>query len=185
MCNILQLYFFTVEFGLCKQDNQLRVYGAGLLSSVAELKHAITATEKIKRFDPDITCKEECIITAYQNAYYYTDSFEEAKEKMRYAPGEGATSFRVNCRHRYRNFAREIKRPFGVRYNPYTQSIEILSNAEKIAALVSELRGDLCIVSNALRKIHEQDETVDVEGIANLLHTGLEIDIPEDKEGRH
>lgn len=47
-----------------------------------------------------------------------------------------------------------IQRPFGVRYNPYTQSVEILSNVEKIAALVSELRGDLCIVRNALEKIH-------------------------------
>ena len=78
-----QLYFFTVEFGMCKQDGELRVYGAGLLSSVAELQHAITSTEKQKRFDPEITCREECIITAYQNAYYYTDSIEEAKEKMR------------------------------------------------------------------------------------------------------
>lgn len=79
-----QLYFFTVEFGLCRQkDGTFKVYGAGLLSSVAELQHAITTTDKIKKFDPDETCKEECIITAYQNAYYYTDSFEEAKEKMR------------------------------------------------------------------------------------------------------
>jgi tryptophan 5-monooxygenase len=77
------LYFFTVEFGLCNQEGQLRVYGAGLLSSVAELRHAVTASEKIKRFDPDMTCQEECIITAFQNAYYYTDSFEEAKDKMR------------------------------------------------------------------------------------------------------
>lgn len=125
-----------------------------MLSSVAELKHAIEAKDKIKRFDPEVTVKEECIITSYQNAYYFTDTFEEAKEKMR-------------------AFAGEIKKPFQVRFNPYTQSVEILSNAEKIAALVSELRGDLCIVSNALKKIHEQDETVDVEGIANLLHTGL------------
>lgn len=35
---LLQCYFFTVEFGLCKQDGQLRVFGAGLLSSVSELK---------------------------------------------------------------------------------------------------------------------------------------------------
>lgn len=60
-----------------------RVYGAGLLSSVAELRHAVSAPEKTMRFEPDITCKQECIITAFQNAYYYTDSIEEAKEKMR------------------------------------------------------------------------------------------------------
>lgn len=72
-----------MEFGLCKQEGQLRVYGAGLLSSVAELRHAVTASDKIKRFDPQVTCQEECIITAFQNAYYYTDSFEEAKDKMR------------------------------------------------------------------------------------------------------
>lgn len=80
---IFKLYFFTVEFGLCKQDGVLRVYGAGLLSSVAELRHAVEAEEKILRFEPEITCKQECIITAFQNAYYYTDSIEEAKEKMR------------------------------------------------------------------------------------------------------
>ncbi len=72
-----------MEFGLCKQGNELRVYGAGLLSSVAELKHALEATEKIKPFDPEVTAKEECIITSYQNSYFYTESFDDAKEKMR------------------------------------------------------------------------------------------------------
>lgn len=70
---------------MCHQDGELRVYGAGLLSSVAELKHAIAASEKLKRFDPAVTVHEECIITAYQNHYYYTDSFHEATEKMRYS----------------------------------------------------------------------------------------------------
>lgn len=79
-----QLYFFTVEFGMCKQDGELKVYGAGLLSSVAELRHAVETKEKIKRFDPEVTCHQECIITSYQNAYYYSETFEEAKEKMRY-----------------------------------------------------------------------------------------------------
>lgn len=78
----------------------------------------------------------------------------------------------------YRAFANQIQRPFGLRYNPYTQSVDVLTDAQKITALVSELRGDLCIVSNALRKIHEQDDTVDVERIANLLTHG--IDLPQD-----
>ncbi|XP_013179016.1 PREDICTED: tryptophan 5-hydroxylase 1 [Papilio xuthus] len=151
------LYFFTVEFGLCRQsDGSFRVYGAGLLSSVAELQHALATPEKIKRFDPDVTVTEDCIITSYQNAYYYTDSFEEAKEKMR-------------------AFAESIQRPFGVRYNPYTQSVEVLSNAQKITALVRELRGDICIVSSAIKKISAQDSTLDVETIANMLHTGLQV----------
>ncbi|KAF4522891.1 hypothetical protein B566_EDAN012945, partial [Ephemera danica] len=57
------LYFFTVEFGICRQGGELKIYGAGLLSSVAELQHALTTPEKILRFEPEITCKEECIIT--------------------------------------------------------------------------------------------------------------------------
>ncbi|KAG5677005.1 hypothetical protein PVAND_006795 [Polypedilum vanderplanki] len=151
------LYFFTVEFGLCKQtDGSFKVYGAGLLSSVAELQHAITATDKIKKFDPEITCYEECIVTAYQNAYYYTDSFEEAKEKLR-------------------DFACSIQRPFMVRYNPYTQSVEVLSNAKKITAVVSELRGDLSIVSTALKKISALDETLDVDSLSNMLLQGIQI----------
>lgn len=78
----------------------------------------------------------------------------------------------------FRAFANQIQRPFGLRYNPYTQSVEVLTDAQKITAVVSELRGDLCIVSNALRKIQEQDDTVDIERITNLLTQGIEL--PQD-----
>lgn len=127
-----------------------------MLSSVAELQHAITATNKIKKFDPEITCYEECIVTSYQNAYFYTDSFEEAKEKLR-------------------DFAGSIQRPFMVRYNPYTQSVEVLSNAKKITAVVSEIRGDLSIISSALRKVSALDENLDVESLSNLLMQGIQV----------
>ncbi|XP_074605644.1 tryptophan 5-hydroxylase 1-like [Brevipalpus obovatus] len=134
-------YFFTVEFGLCKQDNELKVYGAGLLSSAAELKHSVSDSAHVLPFEPEITCQQPPMITTFQQAYFFTDSFEAAKEQMR-------------------EFAATIKRPFGVRYDPYTQSVEILSNTRKIMALVSELKGDLCIVTNALRKIKEKETEV-------------------------
>lgn len=42
-------------------------------------------------------------------------------------------------------------------------SIEILSNTAKIMNLVSELKGDLCIITNALEKIKKDDKKIDEE----------------------
>ena len=71
-----------------------------------------------------------------------------------------------------REFAATIQRPFGVRYNAYTQSVEVLSSAEKLADVVKELRGDLCIVGNALRKIREtggDDGFVDLDALKTVI----------------
>ncbi|XP_055341908.1 tryptophan 5-hydroxylase 1-like [Paramacrobiotus metropolitanus] len=131
-------YFFTIEFGLCHQDGQLRAYGAGLLSSIGELQHVLSPAAKKLPFDPVVTCSQECMITTYQNVYFYSNSFDEAKEQMR-------------------EFARTIRRPFNVRYNPYTQTVEILHSQQQITAMLSELRGDLAVASEALRKIRQEE----------------------------
>ncbi|KAI5945334.1 tryptophan 5-hydroxylase 1 [Manis javanica] len=133
-------YFFTVEFGLCKQDGQLRVFGAGLLSSISELKHALSGHASVKPFDPKIACKQECVITTFQDVYFISESFEEAKEKMR-------------------EFTKTIKRPFGVKYNPYTQSIQILKDTKSITSAMNELQHELHVVSDALAQVSRQPST--------------------------
>lgn len=144
-------YFFTIEFGLCKQGDELKVYGAGLLSSIAELNHAMSNNAHIMPFDPVVTCQATPIITAFQEAYFATDSFEDAKQQMR-------------------EFSSTIKRPFGLRYNPYTQSVEILSNTRKIMNLVSELKGDICTIRNAIKTLDDEASDEEKKKLNALEH---------------
>ena len=65
-----------------------------------------------------------------------------------------------------REFALKIKRPFAVRYNPYNQTIEILSNAQQVSNVISDLKGDICIVFDALRKMEETKDLNDPESIS-------------------
>ena len=71
-----------------------------------------------------------------------------------------------------RDIANNVQRPFGVRYNPYTQSVDVLNNQDKILDVAKELRGDLCIVATALKKVQEKDGEVDPDFMTNFLTAG-------------
>ena len=113
-------YWFTVEFGLCRQNGQLRAYGAGLLSSFGELEYCLSGKPVLKPFEPTVTGSTEYPITEYQPQYYVAESFAAAKDKMR-------------------AFASTLNRPFHVRYNPYTESVELLDHAHVRAVDFSPL----------------------------------------------
>ncbi|XP_022291727.2 protein henna-like [Crassostrea virginica] len=127
-------YVFTVEFGLCMQDQDLKAYGAGLLSSFGELQYCLTDAAEKKTFDPAVTCDLKFPITSYQPLYFVANSFETAKEKMR-------------------EYAKTIPRPFSVRYNPYTQSVEVIENKNQIINLTQAIKGDLTLLEETLSNI--------------------------------
>lgn len=77
-----QCYWFTVEFGLCRQDGHLKAFGAGLLSSFGELQYCLSDLPQLKPFEPTITAMQKYPITEYQPLYFVAESFEDAKEKM-------------------------------------------------------------------------------------------------------
>ncbi|RKO96770.1 hypothetical protein CAUPRSCDRAFT_7636, partial [Caulochytrium protostelioides] len=77
------IYWFTVEFGLCKQGTEVRAYGAGLLSSFGELSYALSDKPQRVPFEPSKTAVTAYPITEYQPLYYVAESFHHMKEQVR------------------------------------------------------------------------------------------------------
>ncbi|XP_076032905.1 phenylalanine hydroxylase isoform X2 [Oratosquilla oratoria] len=127
-------YWFTVEFGICRQNGELKAYGAGLLSSYGELEYCLSGKPELRAFEPVKTGLQKYPITEYQPVYYVTESFDEAKQKMIH-------------------FASQIPRPFSVRYNPYTQSVEILDSKPQIQNLVQNINCEMQVLLDALVKL--------------------------------
>lgn len=76
-----RLYWYTVEFGLIRQPDGLRAYGAGILSSVGELKHAVLSDEP-RRLPLDLlrAMRTRYKIDTYQANYFVIKSFAELFE---------------------------------------------------------------------------------------------------------
>jgi phenylalanine-4-hydroxylase len=76
-----RLYWYTIEFGLLRQGNDLRAYGAGILSSGGELQHSIHSPQPQRialQTEVDLL---QCMastykIDTYQQQYFVIDSFE-------------------------------------------------------------------------------------------------------------
>lgn len=85
-----RLYLHTVEFGLVREGDGLRGFGAGMLSSYTETVHAVTAPGVRRlRFDLPRVMRSEYLFDQFQKTYFVIDSFEyllKAAEETDFAP---------------------------------------------------------------------------------------------------
>lgn len=130
------VYWFTVEFGLCKENNEVKAYGAGLLSAYGELLHAISDKPEHRPFEPASTAVQPYQDQEYQPIYYVAESFEDAKEK-------------------FRRWVSTMSRPFEVRFNPHTERVEVLDSVDKLDTLVSQLNTEILHLTNAIAKLRQ------------------------------
>ena len=77
-----RFYWFTIEFGLIREQGEVKIYGAGIISSSEETKHCMG--DNCVRRDYDI---EAILATPYRNdiiqdTYYIIDSFEQLYESL-------------------------------------------------------------------------------------------------------
>ena len=75
---LARLYWYTVEFGLISEDDGLRIYGSGIVSSSGESVHALeSAAPNRIGFDLERVMRTRYRIDTYQKTYFVIDSFEQ------------------------------------------------------------------------------------------------------------
>ena len=124
-----------MEYGICLERGNKKAFGAGLLSSFGELQYCLTDEPSHEPFDPNVTAVTKYPITSFQPKYFIAESFADAKSKLM-------------------TWTSTIKRPFQVRYNPYTQRVEILDNLPSVQSLVRDIKGQLFTLEDALNKLN-------------------------------
>lgn len=76
--NLARLYWYTIEFGLVREADGLRLFGAGIMSSTAESVFALEDPSPNRvQFDLTRVMRTNYIIDDFQQTYFVIDSFEE------------------------------------------------------------------------------------------------------------
>jgi phenylalanine-4-hydroxylase len=78
LANLTRLYWYTVEFGLIKQDDGLRIYGSGIVSSKGESIHCLESSAPNRiGFDLKRIMRTRYRIDTYQKTYFVIDSYRQ------------------------------------------------------------------------------------------------------------
>ena len=72
-----RLYWYTVEFGLIKEQDELKIYGAGILSSSGESIFSVSSEANHVPFDPSVILNTPYIKDKFQSQYFVIDSYEQ------------------------------------------------------------------------------------------------------------
>ena len=80
--HLSRLYWYTIEFGLLREGDALRAYGAGILSSPGELPHSVLSTDPQRLPLTNASELLRCMASRYkidtfQSQYFVIDSFED------------------------------------------------------------------------------------------------------------
>ncbi|MBK6915493.1 MAG: phenylalanine 4-monooxygenase [Ignavibacteriales bacterium] len=73
-------HWFTVEFGLIRKPEGMRIYGAGIISSRQEVQHSLSNEVVVKEFIPDQLVLQDYDVWHLQPILFAIESFEQLEE---------------------------------------------------------------------------------------------------------
>lgn len=80
-----RLFWFTVEFGLIRQNGAVKLYGSGLISSHGEATRVLAGGPEIRDFDLERVLDQEFKVSEMQKVLYAVESFDQIYEATRAA----------------------------------------------------------------------------------------------------
>lgn len=81
---LARFFWFTVEFGLMRENGNIRVYGSGLLSSADEIEYSITAKEVQRHpFQLEWIINQSFEYDRFQPLLFIVDSFEHLYQEVK------------------------------------------------------------------------------------------------------
>jgi phenylalanine-4-hydroxylase len=81
---LARLYWYTVEFGLARENGELKIYGAGILSSFGEAHYSLeSAKPRRLAFDLRRIFRTRYRTDAFQRSYFVIDRFQDVLDLVR------------------------------------------------------------------------------------------------------
>ncbi len=72
-----RVYWFTVEFGLIRENGEPRIYGAGILSSAGETDFSLGTEPKHFEYHVEQILNTPYRKDVFQDRYFIVDSYEQ------------------------------------------------------------------------------------------------------------
>ncbi len=156
-----------MEFGLCRENGQIKAYGAGefweflffihlffigLLSSFGELQHALSSKPQVKIFEPETTVIQEyqglqnIKLVDFHELFFFLDED--------YQPIYFLAETFEDAKEKLRIYAKSLQRPYDLVYDAHTQSLRILDNIKVVHDLSAQLKLDMDVLEHALDRLH-------------------------------
>jgi phenylalanine-4-hydroxylase len=85
-----RLFWFTVEFGVIRQNGEIKLYGSGLISSHGESNYVINTGKngsgpEIRDFNLDQVLDQQFLVSEMQKVLYAVESFDQIYEAAQQA----------------------------------------------------------------------------------------------------